>query len=110
MSSTLRATTSHPRSLLSMAKLNIARSRVRPSSWSLVRMHQTSFGRSGCFAPISLPLFQGLRLDTVGAEFSWSCMVISSIDEGDQDAAAGGESAEIALGSGRLLLWDNCRH
>jgi len=37
-------------------------------------------------------------------------MVISSIDEGDQDAAAGGESAEIALGSGRLLLWDNCRH
>jgi hypothetical protein len=42
----------------------------RPSTWSLVRIDQTCFGRSGGFAPISLPLFQGLCLDTVAAEFS----------------------------------------
>src|SRR4051812_26192112 len=35
------ATTSHPRSLLSIARLNIARSRTRPSIWSLVRIDQT---------------------------------------------------------------------
>src|SRR5713226_1905636 len=88
MSSTLRATISQPRSLLSMAKLNIAKSRVRPPTWSLVRIDQTCFGRSGGFAPISLPLFQGLCSDTVGVEISWWCMVCSSIDEGHQHAAA----------------------
>jgi hypothetical protein len=75
-SSTLRAMTSQPRSLLSMARLNIAKSRVRLSTWSLVRMDQTCFGRSGGFAPVSLPLFQGRRLDVVGTAFSVSCMVI----------------------------------
>ena len=41
ISSTLIATTSQPRSLLSIAKLNMARSRARPSIWSLVRIDQT---------------------------------------------------------------------
>src|SRR6266487_1381859 len=59
MSSTLIATTSQPRSLLSIARLNMARSRSRPSIWSFVRIDQTCFGRSGGFAPVSLPLFQG---------------------------------------------------
>ncbi len=40
-SSTRIATTSQPRSLLSMARLNSARSRVRFSSWSFVRIDQT---------------------------------------------------------------------
>src|SRR5579863_7714245 len=39
-----------------------ARSRPRPSIWSFVRMDQTCFGRSGGFAPVSFPLFQGTRL------------------------------------------------
>jgi hypothetical protein len=39
--STRMAMTSQPRSLLSIAKLNIARSRVRPSIWSFVRINQT---------------------------------------------------------------------
>src|SRR5450755_1751101 len=73
---TLRATTSHPRSLLSIAKLNIAKSRLRSAIWSLVRIDQTCFGRSGGLAPISLPLFQGARLAAVGAGISLSCMVI----------------------------------
>jgi hypothetical protein len=42
-----------------MARLNIARSRRRPSSWRRTRMVQTSFGFNGRFRPISLPFFQG---------------------------------------------------
>jgi 5-aminolevulinate synthase len=64
-SSTLIATTSQPRSLLSMAKLNIARSRARPSIWSFVRIDQTCLGRSGGFAPVTSPLFQGTRTGVV---------------------------------------------
>jgi hypothetical protein len=44
-----------------MAKLNIAKSRVRPSICNLVLINQTCFGRSGGFAPVSFPLFQGVR-------------------------------------------------
>src|SRR5689334_7152820 len=47
--------------LLSIAKLNRARSRTRLSISNLVRIDQTWFGRSGGLAPISLPLFQGTR-------------------------------------------------
>src|SRR5260370_28887706 len=73
-SSTLIATTSQPRSLLSIARLNIARSRLRSAIWSLVRIDQTCLGRSGGLAPISLPLFQAARLGA--ASVSLSCMVI----------------------------------
>ena len=59
--STRSATTSQPRSLLSIARLNIARSRVRPSICNRVRIAQTCFGRNGGFWPMSLPLFQGSR-------------------------------------------------
>src|SRR5258708_31318663 len=83
MSSTLRATTSQPRSLLSIARLNIARSRLRSATWSLVRIDQTCFGRSGGLAPTSLPLFQG-RLDAITAWVSLSCMVILLVSENDQ--------------------------
>jgi len=49
------------RSLLSMARLNSARSRIRPSTWSLVRIDQTCFRRSGgdrglCGASLRLQL------------------------------------------------------
>jgi hypothetical protein len=47
--------------LLSMARLNIAKSRVRLSICSLVRIDQTCLAKSGGFAPISFPLFQGMR-------------------------------------------------
>jgi hypothetical protein len=43
---------------------------------SLVRMDQTCFARSGGFAAISLPLFQGVRWITAGAGFSQCCMAI----------------------------------
>jgi hypothetical protein len=52
-------------SLLSMARLNKARSGVRPSTSSRVPIDQTCFGRSGGWAPTSLPLFRGVR----GAEW-----------------------------------------
>src|SRR5471030_2962438 len=70
------ATTSQPRSLLSTARLNRARSRTRPSICSLVRIAQTCFGRSGGFAPVSLPLFQGTRLGDIEAAITSSCISI----------------------------------
>src|ERR1700693_5448324 len=84
MSSTLRATTSQPRSLLSIATLNIAKSRVRPAICSLVRIDQTCFGRSGGLAPTNLPLFQGTRFGAAGVGLSLSCMVILLVCENDQ--------------------------
>jgi hypothetical protein len=48
-------------SLLSMARLNIARSRWRPFSCSQTRIVQTSFGFNRTLLPIRRPLFQGLR-------------------------------------------------
>src|SRR5690349_13138643 len=70
------ATTSQPRSLLSIARLNMARSRVRPSIINRVLMHQTCFGRSGGLAPISFPLFQGVRLGLVDVVGSLSGMFV----------------------------------
>ena len=57
MSSTFMRTTSHPRSLLSIARLNIAKSRFLPSNWSLVRIDHTCLVCKGGLAPIILPLF-----------------------------------------------------
>ena len=48
-----------------IARLNMARSRARPSIWSFVLIDQTCLGRSGGFAPVSLPLFHGTRLGAV---------------------------------------------
>src|SRR5664279_5670586 len=87
-SSTLIATTSQPRNLLSMAKLNNARSRVRLSIWSLVRIAQTCFCRSGGLAPVSFPLFQGIRLGADSSELALSCMVALLGYRGDQLALA----------------------
>jgi hypothetical protein len=57
------------RSLLSIARLNMARSRARPSIWSFVRIDQTCLGRSGGLAPVSFPLFHGTRF---GAGFPFT--------------------------------------
>src|SRR4051794_15649438 len=58
-SSTRRATRSQARSLLSRAKLNNAKSRMRCATWSLTRMDQISLALRGGLGPISLPQFQG---------------------------------------------------
>src|SRR3974377_2391613 len=77
MSSTLSVTTSQPRSLLSIARLNIARSRVLPSNCSLLRIDQMSFGRNGGLAPVSFPLFQAKRpVVVVGNSVCGSCMAV----------------------------------
>ena len=56
--------------LLSMAKLNIAKPRVRFSRCGLARITQTRPGRSGGLVPVSFPLFQVVRraapLDVTG--------------------------------------------
>ena len=48
--------------MLFVRPLNIAKSRVLPSTCNLVRIDQTCFGRRGGFAPVNLPLFQAARL------------------------------------------------
>src|ERR1700759_237890 len=81
MSSTFSATTSQPRSLLSIARLNRARSRSRPSTWSFVRMDRTSLGRSGGFAPTIFPLFHGTGFEALPVILKSSVMVTSSVNE-----------------------------
>src|SRR6516225_5331643 len=76
MSSTFNATRSQPRSLPSIDRLNIARSRILPSNCNSLRIDQTCFGRSGGFAPVSFPLFQGKCLDVAGISISRPCMAI----------------------------------
>ena len=65
-------------SLLSMARLNIARSRPRPSSWSLTRIVRMSFGFKGRFWPIRRPLFQGARRR--GGESELTPVMVASIE------------------------------
>src|SRR5215471_17376772 len=50
-----------------------ANSRIRPSIWSLVRIDQTCLGQSVGLAPMSFPLFQGVRVGAGGLESAWSC-------------------------------------
>src|ERR1022692_4094092 len=68
-----------------MARLNIARSRGRWSICSFVRIAQTCFCRNGGLAPVSFPLFQGVRLGAGSSELALSCMVVLlGYTEGDQ--------------------------
>src|SRR5262249_8268037 len=60
----------------SIAKLNMARSLVRPSTINRVLIDQTCFGRSGGLAPISLPLFQGVRGASFNRRASLAGMVV----------------------------------
>ena len=53
ISLTLSFTKSHARSLLSMARLNSASSRMRSPNWSRTRIAQMSFSLSGTFCPMS---------------------------------------------------------
>jgi hypothetical protein len=58
-SSNRSLTKSQARSLLSIARLKIARSRLDRAISSRTRMDQTCFGSRGFFWPMSNPLFQG---------------------------------------------------
>ena len=66
MSSRRSFTKSQARSLLSIARLKIARSRLDRASSRRTRIHQTCFGSRGFFWPISNPLFQGGRSRSIG--------------------------------------------
>src|SRR3984893_3646254 len=77
-----------------MARLNRARSRARPSICSLVRIDQTCFALSGGFAPISLPLFHGVRLGCLSVVLSSICIGASPpFAEGEQHAPFDREKA-----------------
>jgi len=75
-----------------MARLNMARSRVRPAICSFVRIDQTCFGRRGGFAPINFPLFQGSRREACGIASMGSRIVGPSVAEGHQDVLVGAEA------------------
>jgi len=80
-SPTRSRTRSQPRSLLSIARLNIARSRTRRSCCSRVRVAQICRGFKGGFAPMIRPVFQAGRID--------GCRAISMIASSLRDAASG---------------------
>lgn len=63
-------TKSHPRSLLSMAKLNSARSRWFSAISSRMRITQTCFGISGRLCPTTRPLFQARRHARMAGKFA----------------------------------------
>src|ERR1700737_4133538 len=88
--STFNATTSHPLNLLSMAGLNIAKSRIRPATCNFVRIVQTCLGRSGGLAPVNLPLFQGTRLGGLVTASRVSGVICSSVREGDHGGGKSG--------------------
>jgi len=81
-----RVTRSQPRSLLSTAKLNMAKSRVRPPISNRVLIDQTCFGRRGGFAPISFPLFQGARREVCERKLHCRAWSYSSVAEDDEHA------------------------
>jgi hypothetical protein len=86
-SSTLRLTRSQPLSLLSIARLNIAKSRTRSSTWSLVRIAQTFLSRRGGFEPMIVPLSMGSDAsarDQLCFVFSCSSPLLSPVAEADQ--------------------------
>ena len=97
----MRATTSQPRNLLSMARLNSARSRVRCSICSLVRIAQTCFCRNGGLAPVSFPLFQGTRLVPVARNWHGSPWSSSSVTEENELALTPGAEILSAFGQQR---------
>src|SRR6186713_2242138 len=66
-----------------MARLNSAKSRIRCSIWSLVRIPQTCFCSSGGLAPVSFPLFHCVRLSAGRTETVLSGMVGSLVTEED---------------------------
>src|SRR5262245_39122107 len=59
-----------------MATLNMAKSRVRPWIISRALIAHTCFGRNGGLAPVSLPLFQGVRIRAVKRQLSLSVMIL----------------------------------
>jgi hypothetical protein len=61
MSCTCKRVKSYARSLLSIARLNVANSRALDNICSLVRIAQISRSFNGGFWPVSLPLFHGAR-------------------------------------------------
>ena len=82
--STFRRTTLKPLSLLSMAKLNIARSHILPSICSMLRIDQTCLGRSGGCALSVCPYSRVRGAMPEGSDLqglAWSC---SSVAEDDQ--------------------------
>src|SRR6516165_4397248 len=78
-----------PGAVSALARLTIAKSRIRFSIWSLVRMDQTCLAKSGGFGPINVPLFQAVRFG--GIDFSFSMAVLISLQ--DAHDAPGGPAA-----------------
>src|SRR5258707_6420658 len=86
MSSTLRATTSQPRSLLSMARLDMARSRVRPSIISRVLIDHTCLVVVGASPRSACPCSRACGLDFSTGRLRCLTWSYSSVTEDDHHA------------------------
>src|SRR5206468_1659473 len=78
------ATTSQPRSLLSIARLNMARSRARPSIWSFVRIDQTCLGRNGALLRLLCPYSRATAYGAWGSRLLDPASSYSSVREGEK--------------------------
>jgi hypothetical protein len=73
---------------------------LRQRTQSLLAHKQVAI--EGGLAPVSLPLFQGVRLDAAGDGFSLSCMVILLGCENDQDGVKSSVCARRAVSAFRV--------
>ena len=78
-SSTFRRTPSQPRSFLWMTRLNMAESRVRSCTGSLVWLDQTYLVLSGGLEPINFPLFHRDLVRVFYASNGPLCMLVSPV-------------------------------
>lgn len=109
-------TRSHLLSLLSMARLNKARSRIRFDSYSRTRMAQISRGLRGSFCPTSRPLFQGVFTGSENSQWAQSVMFcFLQVEVGEQNFVVVGLQVECwskAYGTARpsdmtpIDLWE----
>jgi hypothetical protein len=93
------------RSLLSIARLNMARSRVRPSTINRVLIAHTCFGRSGGLARSACPYSRACSGRALKVDFHCLAWPYSSVAEGEEHASPqrGGaaKSCRLSEGCGR---------
>jgi hypothetical protein len=96
-SRTRRPTRSPPRSLLSIARLNMARPRTACSFWRWMPIAQMSLGLSGAFCPTNFPLFHASRCGCSRVSMIGSLLLIGVRFLNSQRRTGTGRDAEGVL-------------
>jgi hypothetical protein len=82
-----------------MARLNMAKPRVRPAICSLVRIDQTCFGLRSGLAPISLPYSRVCDVRRVWSDLWGLASWCSSVAEVHHDVAIGSSGHQMNVSS-----------